>query len=207
MRVNHWKSISGAIAAVLAVFVSGGQAIAIPGQSVEEAIAWIQAHPTLRPAEGETLLIRKSDTPARRFTFQSMLLPPGAVTAITATESSARIRTERLTLVDLVRGVSPARLAETINIIYGAEIFADYQQAESRFVYQSAAGIGETPEAMTSISTLQGEFRRGDRFAYWWEVAYTAEGLPQSGQMTLLLLDDADSLEAELRDRWQPSQP
>lgn len=49
---------------------------ALPGQMVEEAIAWIQAHPTLQPA-GETLLVRKSDTPAHRFTFEASTHSPG----------------------------------------------------------------------------------------------------------------------------------
>ena len=53
---------------------------ALPGEEKKDVTTWIQAHPTLRPRQGERLFVSKSDTAAQRFTFQASVLPPGRVT-------------------------------------------------------------------------------------------------------------------------------
>ena len=49
---------------------------AIPGQPVDEAKAWMQAHPTLRALPNERLSLRRNDTPSRRYTFHGSLFGP-----------------------------------------------------------------------------------------------------------------------------------
>ena len=46
-------------------------AIALPGQTPDQVLDWIKTNPALRPAIGERLLVRKSDTPSKRFQFQA----------------------------------------------------------------------------------------------------------------------------------------
>lgn len=196
--VGIWSSVSVG----LVVFLLGhSAAIALPGQTTEEVAAWIQAHPTLRPASGETLLVRKSDTPARRFTFQALTTSPGRATP---ERSLGMIRSEQISLFDLINGVSPERLEETLRVIYSPEIYQDYNQAEVIYVYPTNAAQGVAPTVnMPLTSALQGEIRRGDRFAYWLETAQTREGVAHTGQISVFPIDDIEKLEVELRGREQ----
>lgn len=181
-------------------FSTGGdRAMALPGQTIDQAAAWIQANPALRPASGEILLVRKSDTPARRFSFEALTTSPGRATAI---ESRGTIRTERMTLFDMTNGVTPDRLASTLRSIYGDEIYQDFVQGNLVYRYpsevqQQAAANRDTP----LLEFVQGEVRQGDRFAYWIETAQTSSGEAYSGQIHVFLLEDINKLEAELRDR------
>lgn len=174
-------------------------AYAIPGQTVDEAAAWIQAHPTLQPGIGETLLVRKSDTPARRFTFEALTTSPGLATF---EDTRGIIRTERLSLFDRTNGVSRTRLEESLQIIYGAEIFQDYQQANVVYQYPTLAIQEEAVnQAAPLMSALQGEVRMGDRFGYWVETAQNRDGSTHSGQFSVFLIDDVDKLVQELQTR------
>ncbi|MBD2666307.1 hypothetical protein B6N60_02619 [Richelia sinica FACHB-800] len=172
---------------------------ALPGQSTEEVTTWIQSHPTLRPTSGEKLLVNKSDTAAQRFTFQASVLPAGKVTF---TKDRSTIRTERISLFDAVNGVSFQRLQESLRVIYGLDIYQDYDRAQVIYEYPNESAINQARLAKTPIrEALRGQLRLGDRFAYWVEVAKPKEGKPLTGQMTVLLKEDIDKLEAELRNR------
>lgn len=110
-------------------------AMALPGQTVDQAAAWIQGNPALRPASGETLLVRKSDTPARRFSFEALITSPGRAAAL---EGRGTIRTEQITLFDMTHGVTFDRLTSTLRSIYGDEIYQDFVQANLVYRYPTA---------------------------------------------------------------------
>jgi hypothetical protein len=175
------------------------KADALPGQTTEEVTTWLKAHPTLRPRPGERLFIQKSDTAAQRFTFQASVLPPGRVTM---TQDRSRIRTERLTMYDAINGISFQRLQESLRIIYGLDIYQDFNRAQLVYEYPNQSAINAARMAITPIrEALRGELRVGDRFVYWMEIAQPPGGKAFTGQMTVLLKADLDKLESELRTR------
>jgi hypothetical protein len=175
------------------------KADALPGQSTEEVTTWIKAHPTLRPRPGEKLFIQKSDTAAQRFTFQASVLPPGRVAL---TQDRSRIRTERLTMYDAINGMTFQRLQESLRVIYGLDIYQDFNRAQVIYEYPNQSAINSARMARTPIrEALRGELRVGDRYAYWLEVAQPQGGKAFTGQMTVLLKADLDKLESELRTR------
>lgn len=195
-----WKQLKSSVFWAGIVLAFGAtESFALPGQTADEVAAWIQANPTLRPGLGERLLVRKSDTPAQRFTFLASPIPPGLATPI---GPIGLIRSEKISLFDLINGVSRDRLEESLRVIYGLDIYQDY--AGARTVYQYP-----TPEMVAAgqrqneplLSLLQGELRLGNRYAYWVEVANTRGGRPQTGHISVLLPQHLDTLEAELRNR------
>ena len=174
-------------------------ATALPGETTEEVTTWIQAHPTLRPRQGEKLFVSKSDTAAQRFTFQASVLPPGKVTF---TKDRSTIRTERMTMFDAVNGITVARLEESLRVIYGLDVYRDYNDAQVVYQYPNQSAINTARLAKTPIrEALQGELRIGDRYAYWVEIAQPKQGKAITGKITVLLKADIDKLETELRSR------
>ena len=172
---------------------------ALPGQSTEEVGAWIKAHPTLRPALGERFLVQKTDTAAQRFTFQASVLPPGKVEF---SNDRSKIRSERIAMYDAINGMTIERLQESLRIIYGLDIYQDFNRATVVYQYPNESAINSARIANTPVSeALRGELRVGDRYVYWVEVAQPREGKAFVGQMTVLLKTDLDKLEAELRNR------
>ncbi|WP_414545572.1 hypothetical protein [Nostoc sp. CCY0012] len=175
------------------------KAEALPGYSTEEVTTWIKAHPTLRPRPGEKLFIQKSDTAAQRFTFQASVLPPGRVAL---TQDRSRIRNERLTMYDAINGMTFQRLQESLRVIYGLDIYQDFNRAQIVYEYPNQSAINSARMARTPIrEALRGELRVGDRYAYWLEIAQPQGGKAFTGQMTVLLKADLDKLESELRTR------
>lgn len=172
---------------------------ALPGQTAADVVTWIKAHPTLRPNSGETLLIRKSDTPSRRFIFEASVLAPGRAT----TEGNKDIiRTERIELFDLIDGVTANRLQESLRVIYGLAIYQDFQRARVVYAYPSEAMVRQARNQAAPLEeALQGELRLGDRYAYWLQVAQPQQGKAITGHITVLLRSDLDKLEVELRNR------
>ena len=172
---------------------------ALPGQTTKEVAAWMQANSTLRPSRGEKFLVTKSNTAAQRFTFEASLLAPGR---IKGSPNAGIIRSERLTLFDMQNGVTQERLKESLRAIYGLEVSQDFDRAQVLYTYPSEVTIQQAiAQNNPLLASLQGELRRGSRYAYWLEVAQTPEGLAYSGRVTLLLRDDLDTLEAEIRNR------
>lgn len=172
---------------------------ALPGQSTEKVAAWIQAHPTLRPRSGEKLFVSKSDTAAQRFTFQASVLPPGKVTF---TKDRSKIRTETMTMYDGINGVTIERLEESLRIIYGMDVYQDYNRAQIIYEYPDQSTVNRARLARTPIrEALQGELRVGDRFAYWIEIAQPKNSKALSGRVTVLLKSDLEKLESELKTR------
>ncbi|MFK0733174.1 MAG: hypothetical protein ACFKPT_22545 [Gloeotrichia echinulata GP01] len=175
------------------------QANALPGQRTEEVDTWMKAHPTLRPKSSERLFIQKSDTAAQRFSFQASVFPPGKVLFI---KDRSRIRSERIAMYDAINGMTFERLQESLRVIYGFDIYQDFNRAGVVYEYPSEGAINSARFAKTPIrEALRGELRVGDRYAYWIEIAQPNTGKAFIGQMTVLLKTDLDNLEAELQNR------
>lgn len=171
-------------------------ASALPGQTADEAAAWIQANPTLRPTSGERLLVRRAETPAQRFTFQAL---PMQVGRAAIGFGGSIIRTEELTLFDMVNGVTLFRLEESLRSIYGPEIYQDYAQARRVASYPTRATIGRAVNRDTPLlAATQGEIREGDRYAYWLEITRRPDSFAYSGRLTVFLREDLPKLQTEL---------
>jgi len=197
--INYFILHFSLISCILLPMLFTTKTHALPGQTTEEVTTWMKAHPTLRPRPGERLLVEKSDTAAQRFTFQASVLPPGRVTL---TKDRSRIRTERLAMYDAINGITFQRLAESLRVIYGLDIYQDFNRAQIIYEYPNQSAINSARMARTPIrEALQGELRLGDRYVYWIEIAQPPEGEAFTGQMTILLKSDLDKLESELRNR------
>lgn len=171
------------------------QAVAIPGESADDVEAWIEAHPTLRPSPNERLVVHRVDTPARRFTFRATVFPVSGVSP--GLELQDRIRTEQMTLVDIVDGLSADRLEESLRAIYDANIYNDYRRAEVLYRYPNSS----SPFPANAAVLQQGEVREGDRFGYWLELTANPSGFVYSGRITVFLKEDISQLIAELQGR------
>lgn len=175
-------------------------ATALPGQLTEDVEAWIQAHPTLQPRSGERLLVRKTNSAAQRFTFQASVFPPGR---IEPTGNKGAIRTETLSFFDAANGITRDRLEESLRVIYGLDVYQDFQQARTTYSYPGPFDVAQARNRRTELQAARrGEVRIGDRFAYLIEVVQPADGgKAYSGQVQVILKSDADKVEAELRNR------
>ncbi len=193
-KFSWWSILSLSMILVIA-----GRANALPGQSTDTVISWINANPTLRPSIGDGLLVRKVNSPAQRFSFQASILPPGRITAPT---DRATIRSERMMFYDAVNGITPERLKESLRVIYGLEIYQDYERARIVYVYPSPETVDlSRRQNLPLLAAQQGELLLGERYAYWLEVTKTEKGKALNGQLTILLKEDLDKIQTELRSR------
>ncbi|WP_017651591.1 hypothetical protein [Fortiea contorta] len=193
------KLLLTVLALPVSVLTHNSPAHALPGQSTEEVTTWIQAHPTLRPGRGEQLFVQKSDTAAQRFTFLASVLAPGKVEFA---KDRSRIRSERLTMYDAINGMTLARLQESLRIIYGLDIYQDFNRAQLLYEYPNQSVVNAARFAKNPLKeALRGELRVGDRYAYWVEIAQPKNGKALTGQITVLLKNDLDKLTAELKNR------
>ncbi|MDJ0702572.1 MAG: hypothetical protein QNJ46_04760 [Leptolyngbyaceae cyanobacterium MO_188.B28] len=165
---------------------------ALPGQTVNEVEAWIQAHPTLRPAPGESLLVRFSDTPAQRFIFQASILAPGQ---LGPTGNGGTIRSERMQLFDMINGITFNRLEESLRSIYGADVYSDFRRSVTVYAYPNEA----SPPPRNPDLLLQGELREGVRYGYWVELAANQAGVIYTGRINVLLKEDLRPLQNHLQ--------
>ena len=170
----------------------GLPALALPGQTTSQVAAWIQGNATLRPRPGEQLVVHRTDTAARRFTFRASMFAP---TGVPSAPVLGKIRSEQILLVDIIDGVSMTRLEESLRRIYGADVFSDYERAERVLVYPTA----ETPPYTNRYLVIQGELLVGDRFGYWVEMTSDTQGRIETGRITLLLKEDVAALGDFLR--------
>ncbi|MBE9062446.1 hypothetical protein [cf. Phormidesmis sp. LEGE 11477] len=181
--------------------VFAGSAKALPGQTIDEAAAWMEAHPTLRALRSEGLSIRRESTPARRYTFHGSVFPPGGGSgeSLLVRRHSGEpvvIHSEKLTLVDIVSGVSIPRLEDSLRSIYGAEIFADYRRAESLLVFST-----DRPEDRGTDGLMRSHLLEGDLYGYLLELMPNEDGELQTGAVTVMLKENAAALAENLRDR------
>jgi hypothetical protein len=193
-------SVVSKLGAFFAVLMTASPAIAIPGQSTDEAAAWMQSNSTLRPQRGEKLLVRRSHTAAQRFSFEASILPPGKITRIPV--GARMIRSETMTFFDMQNGVTLNRLRESLRSIYGIDIAQDFDRASVVVSYPDDANIQKAVTQQDGITAaLQGELRKGDQFGYWLEIAQTTQGFAYTGRLTIFLKEDTEKLQAELGNR------
>ncbi|TYQ28129.1 hypothetical protein PseudUWO311_06790 [Pseudanabaena sp. UWO311] len=176
-------------------------AIALPGQTPDQVIDWIRTNPALRPEAGERLLVRKSDTPSRRFQFQASVVLPG-IAAIQKSDANL-IRSEQIRIFDIINGVTRTRLEESLRSIYGPDIMRDYATAKRVYAYPTAAMLqrSQSKNASPILRALQGELRQGKKYGYWVELLQNGKGSANSGQITVFELDSLPKLEQELSNR------
>lgn len=85
-----------------------------------------------------------------------------------------QIRVEQLSFFDRINGVSSDRLQQALYVIYGAEIYQDYQQASVVYQYPGSETLEEPAEPEQTLpapdipiaESIQGEVRQGDRYGY-----------------------------------------
>jgi hypothetical protein len=176
-------------------------AIALPGQTPDQVIDWIRTNPALRPESGERLLVRKSDTPSRRFQFQASVVLPGLV-AIQKGDANL-IRSEQIRFFDIINGVTRSRLEESLRSIYGPDIMRDYATAKRVYAYPTVAMLqrSQSRNASPILRALQGELRQGKKYGYWVELLQNGRGSANSGQITVFELSSLPKLEQELSNR------
>ncbi len=180
-------------------------AAALPGQSVDEAAAWMQAHPTLRAEPRERLSLRRSDTPSRRYTFHGSVMgsgDSGEGLLHSHSEQLVMVRSEKLTLVDLVSGVSVTRLEDALRSLYGAEVYADYRRSQSTLVYSPSR-----PEDRGTQRAARAQLSEGDLYGYLIEVIPDPDGTIYTGSLTVMLKEDTASLAEALRSRMAEREP
>ncbi|MEM8505472.1 MAG: hypothetical protein AAF716_20255 [Cyanobacteria bacterium P01_D01_bin.1] len=173
---------------------------ALPGQTINEAAAWMQAHPTLRSHPSEGLSIRRESTPSRRYTFHGSVFEPGGGSgeSLLVRRHSGEevvIQSEKLTLVDIVSGVSIPRLEDSLRSIYGAEVFADYRRAESLLVFSTGR-----LEDRGTVRAMRSQLLKGDLYAYLIELMPNEDGALQTGAVTVMLRENASGLAESLRE-------
>jgi hypothetical protein len=194
-KLSWWSVLSLGILLSL----GGTRAAALPGESTQTVAAWINAHPTLRPGRREGLLVTKSNTAAQRFTFQATVLPPGRVNFPT---DRGTIRSERIYFYDMINGVTPDRLKESLRVIYGPIIYQDYEQATVVYDYSVPQAVNlARRQNLNLLAAQQGKLLLGERYGYWMEVTQTDTGKAFNGQLTIFLKEDLDKLQTELRNR------
>ncbi|MBW4464270.1 MAG: hypothetical protein KME07_02365 [Pegethrix bostrychoides GSE-TBD4-15B] len=198
MNQIKWRLGTSLTLGLLACSFSS-RAEALPGQPVAEVATWMQSQPTIQPAPNETLLVRRTDSPSRRFSFQASITAPGRATA---GDRKDIIRSETITLFDTVYGVSQARLEEALGIIYGEGLAQDYATAVPVLTYPTPEMLSRAESAdLPLLRFTEGELRQGNRFGYWVETVQTPSGKAQNGRITVLLLEDLPKLTAELERR------
>ncbi|MGQ4645869.1 hypothetical protein [Lyngbya aestuarii] len=180
-------------------FLLTTNADALPGQSAQRVVSWINAHPTLRPSIGDGLTVSKSSTPAQRFNFTASALPPGR---LIAPRDRSTISSERLTLYDRINGVTFDRLQESLRTIYGPDIYQDYSQARLVYSYPTPRTLDRGRRFnLPLLSAQEGKLFLGKHYAYWLEITNTETGKAFNGQLTVFLKQDLDKLQTELSAR------
>lgn len=196
--MNRWKWVW--VVSAIALFSLDIERVeALPGDRAESVLAWIRANPTLRSSAGDGFTVKRENTPAQRFRFQASVLAPGRITVPT---NPGTIRSEQFEIVDLINGVPPERLEESLRAIYGLDIYEDYIRSSIVYDYPDRDTLElARRQNLPSLGAQRGQLRSGRRFAYWTEITYSSEGQPLNGRVTILLKEDLDKLTAELRDR------
>ena len=172
---------------------------ALPGQSTNEVLQWMRTNPGLRPAPGETFVVRRTSSPAQRLTFEVSMLAPGRINSMRV---SGKVRTETLTIFDKLYGVTEARLEESLRSIYGATVHRDFQTATVLYSYPTDEAVQKAIKANQPIAAaLKGELRKGRNFAYWVEVTRNPDGLNYGGKVMVFLQEDLPKIESEIKAR------
>ena len=172
---------------------------ALPGQGSDEVLLWMKANPGIRPSPTEKLTVQRNNGPSQRMSFEASVLSPGRVIP---SRTGGRIRSETLTLFDMLYGVSEARLEATVRSIYGLEVHRDFQTAKVIYAYPTIKAEATALRANQPIAAaLKGELRQGKRCAYWTEIVRNRDGLNYGGKVVVFLDEDLSKIEAEIKSR------
>jgi hypothetical protein len=172
---------------------------ALPGQGTDEVLQWVKTNPGLRPSPGEKLVVRRNNGPVQRLTFEVSMLAPGRIVPI---RTSGKVRTETLTIFDMLYGVTEARLEESLRSVYGATVHRDFQTAKVLHTYPTNEAVQKAIKANQPIAAaLKGELRKGQTFAYWVEVTRNPDGLNYGGKVIVFLPEDLPKIESEIKAR------
>lgn len=198
MYLNSLQKLSLVVVSLICCFPSD-PAHALPGQTRQEVTAWINANPALRPSLGDGLSVRRFNTAAQRFSFEASVLPVNSLINVNETRV---IRKEQIAFYDVINGISPDRLEESLRTIYGADIYQDYLQARIVYQYPSREQVELSRRlGLPLLAARRGELRLGDRFGYWLETTRGEGELGANGQLTVFLREDLNQLESELRNQ------
>jgi hypothetical protein len=197
----RWITGLVSIMAIAAIEIPAAQAL--PGQSSDEVMQWIKFNQGLNPSPGERLIVRRNNGPAQRLIFEASPLAPGRlIPGQNTLQRNGKIRTETLTLFDILYGVTEARLEESLRTIYGTPVYRDFQTAQIIYAYPSEEAVRQALKANQPMAAaLKGELRQGRNFAYWIEVARNKDGLNYSGKVMVFLPEDLPKLEGEIKGR------
>lgn len=177
---------------IVALGLLAQPAIALPGQSVRVVETWMRNNATLRPRPNERLTINRVAAPGQRFIFQASVFP---VTGVQPDVDRQTIRTERFTFVDHANPITVNRLEESLRLIYGAEVFNDYRQADITHRYPMPGVRRPLPNPNIVI---RGTVHEGEQFAYWQEITYDLRGHAYLGRMAVMLKEDLPLLRSHL---------
>lgn len=201
-RVIDWLARRLAAALMLSAIgtsLSISSAQALPGQGTDEVLQWMKTNPGLRPSPGEKLVVRRTNGPAQRLTFEVSMLAPGRIIPM---RTSGKVRTETLMIFDMLYGVTEARLEESLRSIYGATVHRDFQTAKILYTYPTDEAAQKAIKANQPIAAaLKGELRKGQNFAYWVEVTRNPDGLNYGGKVVVFLPEDLPKIETEIKAR------
>ena len=127
------------------------------------------------------------------------MLAPGRIVPM---RTSGKVRTETLTIFDMLYGVTEARLEESLRSIYGATVHRDFQTAKVLHTYPTDEAAQKAVKANQPIAAaLKGELRKGQTFAYWVEVTRNPDGLNYGGKVVVFLPEDLPKIETEIKAR------
>jgi hypothetical protein len=199
MYLTSLQKLSLALISLVCCFPTS-PAHALPGQARQEVTAWINANPALRPSLGDGLSVRRFNTAAQRFSFEASVLP---VSSLINVNDTSIIRKEQIAFYDVVNGISPDRLEESLRTIYGADIYQDYLQARVVYQYPSREQTElARRQGLPLLAARRGDLRLGDRFGYWLETTRGQGEQGANGQLTVFLREDLNQMESELRNQF-----
>lgn len=185
--------------------------LAMPGQPTAVVAAWILGNQALEGVMGDGLSVRRSNGGSQTFEFTASIFPPGRLSPMATRGSCATpvyrglIRSETITVRDFINGVPLDRLEFGLRTVYGLDIYQDYRQASLLYAYPLPAGIDLGRRlGRPGTEGYRGEMRRGDRYAYWLEIAHTETGMAYSGQITVFLKEDLPKLVREMGGELDP---
>ncbi|MGQ9837942.1 MAG: hypothetical protein ACUVRV_08250 [Cyanobacteriota bacterium] len=169
----------------------------IPGQSPDQAAAWVRDNAVLQPRPGETLNINRVEPDRSRFTFLASVAPPGRIINPLDRET---IRSERMTFFR-PQGLTAEDLFQAIRDVYGPEIAADLDQAVEVIRYPSPETLGGNQPYSLSRA-IQGVVLQGNQLAYWLELTQNPDGRVQQGQVWVFQPEWLTKVEEELAQRY-----
>ncbi len=183
---------------VIAGVVLGWQPLAwgIPGQSPNQAAAWVRENRVLRPRPGETLNINRVEPDGSRFTFLASVAPPGRIVNPLDRE---KIRSERMTFFR-PQGLTAEDLFQAIREVYGPEIAADLDQAVEVIRYPAPEVLAGNP-TYTLSRAIQGVVLEGKQLVYWLELTQNPDGRVQQGQVWVFQPEWLTKVKEELAER------